>query len=94
MTATDGADGVMQAAQHRTKIRAVVTDLQMPHMDGLAFVRALRRMLPDIPIVAASGRLEDMTKKEFKALGVTLHLAKPFTEFQLAEVLKNLLTPK
>ena len=94
LTATDGADGLMQAAEHRTELRAIITDQHMPHMDGLTFVRALRRMLPDIPIVVASGRMEDTMIAEFKTLGVTSRLDKPFTEKQLAEALKNLLTPK
>ena len=91
LTATDGADGLMQTAQHRTELRAIVTDLHMPHMDGLAFVRALRRMLPDIPVVVASGRMEDAMAGEFKTLGVTSRLDKPFTEVQLAEALKTVL---
>jgi CheY-like chemotaxis protein len=94
LTATDGADGLIQVAQHRTELRAIITDLHMPRMDGLAFVRALRRMLPDIPIVLASGRMEDALAGEFKALGVTTLLDKPFTEAQLAEALKSLLAPK
>ena len=94
LTATDGADGLIQAAQHRTELRAIVTDLHMPHMDGLAFVRTIRRMLPDIPIVVASGRMEEAVAREFDALGVTSHMDKPFTEGQLAEALKNLLAPK
>jgi PAS domain S-box-containing protein len=94
LTATDGADGLIQAAQHRTELHAIITDLHMPYMDGLEFVRALRRMLPDIPIVVASGRMEDTMIAEFKTLGVTSRLDKPFTEKQLAEALKNLLTPK
>jgi PAS domain S-box-containing protein len=89
LTATDGADGLIQAAQHRTKLHAIITDLHMPYMDGMEFVRALRRVLPDTPIVVASGRLEETDKKEFETLGVTLHLAKPFTEAQLAEALKK-----
>jgi len=91
LTATDGADGVIQAAQHRTEIRAIIVDLHMPHMDGLAFVRAVRRMMPDIPVVVASGRMDDAVAEEFKTLGVTRRLDKPFTEAQLAETLKNLL---
>jgi PAS domain S-box-containing protein len=94
LTATDGADGLMQAAEHRTDLSAVIIDLHMPHMDGLGFARALRRMLPDMPIVVASGRLDEITKVEFKSLGVTMHLAKPFTEAQLADVLKNIFAPK
>jgi PAS domain S-box-containing protein len=91
LTATDGADGVIQAAQHRTEIRAIIVDLHMPHMDGLAFVRAVRRMMPDIPVVVASGRMDDAVAEKFKTLGVTRRLDKPFTEAQLAETLKNLL---
>ena len=94
LTATDGADGLIQAAQHRAELRAIITDLHMPHMDGLAFVRALRRMLPDIPVAVATGRMEDALAGEFKTLGVTCRLDKPFTEAQLAAALKNLLAPK
>ncbi len=94
VTATDGLNGVMQLAEHRTELRAIVTDLHMPHMDGLNFVRSLRRMLPDIPIVVASGRMDVLMAEEFKTLGVTSRLDKPFTEGQLAEALEKLLAPK
>ena len=42
----------------------------------------------------ASGRLEDAVAGEFKTLGVTSRLDKPYTEVQLAQALKNLLAPK
>jgi CheY-like chemotaxis protein len=94
LTATDGADGVIQAAQHRTELRAVITDLHMPQMDGLMFVHTLRQMIPDLPVVVASGRMEDAVMEEFKTLGVTTRLDKPFTEAQLAAALKTALTAK
>jgi len=94
LTATDGADGLVQAALNRTALRAVMTDLDMPHMDGLVFVRTLRRMLPDIPIMLTSGRMDNEMAEEFKSLGVTRFLDKPFTGEQLAEALNNLLAPK
>ncbi len=91
LIATDGADGLMQAAQHRTEIRAIITDLHMPRMDGLEFVREVRRLLPGIPIMVASGRLEEAEAGELATLGVTGRLDKPFTQAQLADALKNLL---
>ncbi len=94
VTATDGLNGLMLLAEHRTELRAIITDLHMPHMDGLKFVHALRRMLPDIPIVVASGRMDGLMADEFKTLGVTSRLDKPFTEGQLAEALEKLLAPK
>lgn len=39
-------------------------------------------------------RLDETAAGEFKSLGVTMHLAKPFTEAQLVEVLKNIFAPK
>lgn len=94
VTATDGADGLIQAAEHRAELFAIITDLHMPHMDGVMFVRSIRSMLPNIPILVASGRMEDEADRELKALGVPDRLDKPFTEEQLAEALKNLLAPK
>ena len=94
VTANDGADGLLQAAKYRADLRAIITDLHMPHMDGISFIRVLRRMLPDIPVVVASGLLEDAAAQEFKTLGSITHLNKPFTENQLATVLQNIFTPK
>ena len=91
VTATDGADGLLQAAKHRNDLRAIITDLHMPHMDGLNFIRVLRRMLPDIPVVVTSGLLEEAAAKEFKAMGAVAHLDKPFTEHQLSAVLQGIL---
>lgn len=91
VTATDGLDGLVQLAAHRATVRAVITDLHMPNMDGLRFVHSLRSILPNVPVLVVSGRLDDAVAAEFKALGVTSRLDKPFTELQLAEALKRIL---
>lgn len=94
MIATDGADGLIHVAKHSNDIRVVITDLHMPHMDGLGFVRALRRILPEVPVLVASGRMEDDVAEALKAMGVTARLDKPFTERQLAVALQALLRPR
>ncbi len=86
--AEDGTTGLVQALQHRDSLRAVITDVHMPHMDGLTFVRALRRVLPKIPVVVTSGRLEGALAAERRTLGVTLTLDKPFTQAMLAAALR------
>jgi two-component system, cell cycle sensor histidine kinase and response regulator CckA len=93
IVAVDGEDALIKATENRAVIKAIITDMHMPHMDGLAFVHAVRRTLPDIPIILASGRVDDSVAKDFKALGVTARLDKPFTEVQLAEMLSGLLAP-
>jgi PAS domain S-box-containing protein len=94
VTATDGTDALIQAAELRKELCLVITDLHMPHMDGLGFVRALKRMLPEVFIVVASGRLEERMGTEFTTLGVNGLLDKPFTQEQLIETLKAVLKKK
>lgn len=94
LTATDGADGLIQVAQHHAKLHAIITDLQMPNMNGLRFVSSLRQILPNIPILVTSGGMEDAAVQEFQTLGVTRRLNKPYSEHQLADALKNLLSPE
>jgi CheY-like chemotaxis protein len=54
-------------------------------------VRTVRGILPDIPIMVISGRMEEAVAEEFKTLGVTSRLDKPFTEAQLTRMLTSLL---
>jgi PAS domain S-box-containing protein len=91
VTASDGMSGLVQAVQHRAGLYAVITDLHMPHMDGIAFVRALRKLLPNIPVIVASGRLEPAPAQELRKLGVQVMLEKPFTQEQLASALQSAL---
>ena len=94
LIAKDAMGGLLQAMQHRKDLRAVITDLHMPQMDGLAFVRALRRALPDIAVIVASGRLDGAPSKELKRLGITVSLDKPFTQAMLANALRSVLSSK
>jgi CheY-like chemotaxis protein len=89
LTAGDGADALLQVAEHQTELRAVITDLHMPNMDGLSFVRVLKGRLPGVGIIVVSGRMEEREENEFKQLGVHAVLQKPFTQAQLVEALKT-----
>jgi two-component system cell cycle sensor histidine kinase/response regulator CckA len=88
LTAADGTEALVKVAERRSELVAVVTDLHMPHMDGLTFVRALKRMLPTTGIIVTSGRLEKQDILSFKALGVTAMLDKPFTQAQLVAAVR------
>jgi PAS domain S-box-containing protein len=89
ITAADGTDALIHAAEKRAVLRAVITDLHMPHMDGLSFVRVLKRMLPAASIIVSSGRLDEREAKEFKTLGVSVLLDKPFTQEELVTALQK-----
>ena len=54
----------------------------------LTFARVLKSMLPEAGIIVASGRMEEREANQFKTLGVTALLDKPFTQEKLEEALK------
>jgi CheY-like chemotaxis protein len=93
LMAADGTNGLVQAVQNRTRLYAVITDLHMPNMDGVAFVHALRKILPNVPVIVASGRLEPAPAQELRKLGVHVMLEKPFTQEKLAAALQSAVKP-
>lgn len=91
VTASDGTEALMQVAEKRADLRVVITDLHMPNMDGLTFVRVLRHMMPKVGIIVSSGRVDERDRLAFKELGVTAILEKPFSREKLVTALQSVL---
>ena len=91
VVAEDGVDGLAQVERHRASLRAIVTDVLMPNMDGPTFIRTLGERGVTIPVATASGRIEDRQAEELDRLNVTVRLGKPFTQRKLMSVLEQLL---
>ncbi len=91
LTANDGTEAVALYAQHREEIAAVITDMMMPFMDGPATIRALQKLNPQVPIIAASGLAAQDKAAEATALGVRAFLSKPYTAEKLLHALADVL---
>lgn len=89
--ASDGADGLAKATA--TRFDLIVTDLNMPNMDGLAMIRALREQPAQagVPIIFLSTESDGEVKAEAKAAGATGWLVKPFEPEQLLRVVQKVL---
>jgi two-component system, cell cycle sensor histidine kinase and response regulator CckA len=92
LTASDGTEAVALYAQNRDEIAAVITDMMMPFMDGPAAIRALRKMNPQVKIIAASGLGASDKAAEAASVGVHTFLPKPFTAEKLLKTLAGLLS--
>ena len=85
-----GITALIQVAESGTNLRVVITDLHMPQMDGLSFVRVLKGRSPQTDIIVVSGRLDEREAVEFKKLGVSALLDKPFTQKKLVAALRTI----
>jgi len=92
LPATDGAEALTVFARHRGEIRLIMTDVMMPVMDGLALTRVIRKIDPEVRMLAASGLEHDAKFDELRSLGVNAFLTKPFTAEKLLHTLRELLT--
>jgi PAS domain S-box-containing protein len=91
LTAAEGTEAMGLFAQHRAEIRAVLTDMMMPDMDGPSLVRALRHLDPQLPIVGMTGVGEKADIKGLETLDLLVLLTKPFNSAVLLGVLHQAL---
>lgn len=95
LTAGDGTEAVVLFTEHREQIKAVLTDIMMPFMDGVTMVRTMRKMAPGVKIVASTGMgsargREDKTAA-LHTLGVRTLLTKPYTADEVLNTIGDLL---
>jgi signal transduction histidine kinase/ActR/RegA family two-component response regulator len=71
---------------------AIVTDFNMPHMNGLELLRRLRAIRPNLPALLCTGYIGSAaTESEAADLGMREILGKPFTRHSLGLALHNTL---
>lgn len=91
LQAQDGADGVAVYAQHAGEIQLVISDMDMPVMNGAAMIRSLERLNPAVRVISASGLVAETGTT--KAVGpLRKALPKPYTAEQLLNAVHDLLT--
>ncbi|MFM2295731.1 MAG: hypothetical protein RLZZ350_2144 [Verrucomicrobiota bacterium] len=76
--ANNGTEALLKITELKHEIACVVTDIHMPNLDGVGFIRIVKRMLPGLPIVAMSGRLEGAELEQLRAQKISAIIEKPF----------------
>ena len=81
------------AAFHEVHPDVVITDINMPNMDGISLIRALRALpaYQYTPMLMLTTEAGDGKKQEGRAAGATGWLVKPFNPEQLLATLKRVL---
>ncbi|HLH01030.1 MAG TPA: response regulator [Bryobacteraceae bacterium] len=70
----------------------LVTDLQLPSMDGLALIEAVRARTGSLPIVVISGNTDPKLPKQVAGLGANAFFAKPYSPAAVLNKVEELIT--
>jgi two-component system chemotaxis response regulator CheY len=88
----EAADGVDAMSRLRvTPVDLVITDINMPNMDGLQLVKAVREEIGlAMPVIIVTTRGADAEREEGLRLGANTYLTKPVTATSLMAAIKGL----
>lgn len=91
--AADGVEGLAKAKANAHIINLVLSDQNMPNMDGLTLIKTLRGLPQFVatPILMLTTESSDAMKMQGKAAGATGWLVKPFDPHKLLEVVKKVI---
>jgi PAS domain S-box-containing protein len=90
LIAQDGAEGVAQYAKHLGEVHLVITDMDMPVMNGTSMIRSLERLDPRLCVISASA-LVPAPKHQPANSAFRAALPKPYTAEQLLRTVHNVL---
>ena len=79
--------------KNKDKIKVVLMDMMMPIMDGQTSVQAIRKISPEVKIIAVSG-LTEKSRLEKIAHYTNAFLPKPYTAARLLKTIDEVLSGK
>jgi two-component system chemotaxis response regulator CheY len=93
MEAVDGADALARLAGQ--KVHLVICDVNMPNMDGISFVKEIKKSADHkfVPIIMLTTESQERKKLEGQAAGAKAWVVKPFQPEQLLNAVAKLIMP-
>ena len=91
MMAENGQQALELLRQHQVDL--VITDFDMPHLDGLKLIEKVREFKPALPTVLMTA-MPTIDERTAKAAGATAYLEKPINIDKLISVVEGLLKKK
>ena len=88
--AKNGQEALELLRSHRVDL--VISDINMPKMDGFVMLPLLRKLYPDLPVIMMTGYYDIYTKQEAIKQGANNFLSKPFRAQELISVVEKELT--
>ena len=71
-------------------VGAIILDLRMPTLDGLAFLKQIRALKPELAVIMMSAFWTPKTKEDARRLGAQAMLTKPFNMDEILAILARM----
>jgi two-component system, chemotaxis family, chemotaxis protein CheY len=91
-TGIDGQDG-LKVLLENTNVNLIISDLNMPNMNGISFLKEVRKIdkYKYLPILILTTESQEAKKLEAKQEGATGWIIKPFVKEKLLAVVKKVI---
>ncbi|HUX91041.1 MAG TPA: response regulator [Gallionellaceae bacterium] len=93
MEGHDGADALTKLTGQ--KIHLIISDVNMPNMDGITFVKEVKKLADYkfTPIIMLTTESQEGKKQEGQAAGAKAWIVKPFQPEQMLDAVSKLILP-
>ncbi len=91
ITANNGLEAVEIFKRIQKNIKVIITDINMPYMDGFSLIKSLNEINPATKFIASSGLLISKNNIELAAFNVKAFLQKPYTAENLLRKINEVL---
>jgi two-component system chemotaxis response regulator CheY len=89
--AVDGEDGLAVLAAHAAEVDVIITDINMPRLDGFGFIEGVRRSPRHrtTPILVLTTESDGAKKDQARQAGATGWIVKPFNPVKLVDAIRR-----
>ncbi|BAQ66656.1 hybrid sensor histidine kinase/response regulator [Geminocystis sp. NIES-3709] len=92
IVANDGIEAISFYEKHQQEISVILMDMMMPNLDGITAIRSLKKINPQVKIIASSGLIAN--RELALEANVSTFLSKPYTVKQLLQTLTEIIGGK
>ena len=85
----ENGEEAIEVVRKNPNINLILMDIKMPFMDGYEAFTEIRKILPDVPIVAQTAYALSHERKEIMDYGFSDYIAKPVEEEKLMEIINQ-----
>ncbi len=89
LTANNGEEALVKLEEN-SDIDAVITDINMPYMNGLEMIKIMKERGLDIPIIVMSAHTETEYLEKAKEFGVDEYILKPFDFIKFIDLITSM----